>query len=80
MRKGGLPEADFMEKELQRTYQIIRRLETGGEELIASRDDFAEAQQLAATLSDVLPGDFFVRRYQSPSRSESGEAPRSKPD
>lgn len=69
-----------MEKDLQRTYQIIRRLETGGEELIASRDDLAEAQRLAATLSDVLPGDFFVRRFESPSSSESDDKPSNQPD
>jgi hypothetical protein len=62
-----------MDKGLQRTFQIVRRLETSGEEVIASRDDLAEAQQLASSLSDVLRGDFFVRRFESPTPSEADE-------
>ena len=69
-----------MEKDLQRTFQIVRKLENGGEELIASRDDFAEAQRLASSLSDVLRGEFFVRRSESPNPSDAGQGPQNKKD
>ena len=69
----SLPKAGIMEKDLQRTFQIVRRLEIGGQALIASRDDFGDAQRLAASLSDVLRGEFTVQRVQPQSPIEAEE-------
>jgi hypothetical protein len=51
-----------MDKDLERTYLIVRTLENGEQTVIASRDDLGEARTLAAWLSEYWSGDFSVGR------------------